>query len=101
MEDLICDTAENRATGRAELVRAHYEGLSTCGTYITDRGVTLWMGDVVGTVTHAGRWHRQQNSYFGTKWRQITVRDVWGRTYTGREYTCQQIVRLRRTKGGV
>lgn len=61
-----------------------------------DRDVTTWAGDMIGTCTHVDLWHRNN---FGGRWRQVTVRTIWGQTYTGREYDSRQLVNLRRVKG--
>ena len=60
------------------------------------RNVTTWTGDKLGWVTHTGAYHRNN---FGGRWRQVTVRTIWGQTYTGREYDSRQLVNLRRVKG--
>lgn len=95
--------AENRALGNAEAVRVHYEGLEGCACYVhgsNDNRVTLWPGNVVGTVVRRGQWHRHNSAvHFPVKWRQVTVRDLQGRMYTGREYDSQQLIRLRRMRG--
>lgn len=91
---------DNAMRSRVELFELNRDQPERFSAYLVDQNaftdVTTWAGDKLGDVTYGGPRHRNN---FGGRWRQVTVRTIWGQTYTGREYDSRQLVNLRRVKG--